>query len=143
MRRDVVWSIAIGSTGTRFLTWRSGTVLFPVLCVPGHGHRPAHASENIDPVVGGASWSGAPHVRPPSRHHVSFADEVTMLGDAEVPVCSPEAELPPLILPVVVEEISDAPEPESPPLILPKSEVGIRSPAIVKNIGLTVLTIYI
>ena len=42
-----------------------------------------------------------------------------MLGDADSPVCSPEAELPPLILPVVVEEISDAPEPESPPLILP------------------------
>ena len=42
-----------------------------------------------------------------------------MLGDADLPVCSPEAGLPPLILPVVVEEISDAPEPESPPLILP------------------------
>ena len=42
-----------------------------------------------------------------------------MLGDAEIQVCSPEAELPPLILPVVVEEINDAPEPESPPLILP------------------------
>ena len=42
-----------------------------------------------------------------------------MLGDANFPVCSPEAELPPLILPVVVEEINDAPEPESLPLILP------------------------
>ena len=42
-----------------------------------------------------------------------------MLGDAEILVWSPEAELPSLILPVVVEEISDAPEPESPPLILP------------------------
>ena len=28
-----------------------------------------------------------------------------MLGDADFPVCSPEAELPPLILAVVVEEI--------------------------------------
>ena len=58
-------------------------------------------------------------MRPPSHRHISFADRVTMLGDAELPVCSPEAELPPLILPVVVEEISDAPEPKSPPLILP------------------------
>ena len=33
---------------------------------------------------------GAPHVRPPSRRHVSFADEVTLLGDAETQVCSPE-----------------------------------------------------
>ena len=98
-----------------------------VLRVPGHGHRTAHSSENIDPVVGGASWSGAcgvfsrgiPHVRPPSRRHVSFADGLTMLGNTELPVCSPKAELLPLILPVVVEEISDAPEPESPPLILP------------------------
>ena len=98
-----------------------------VLRVPGHGHRPAHSSENIDPVVGGASWSGAcgvffewsPHVRPPSRRHVSFADGVTMLGAAELPVCSPKAEFLPLILPVVVEEISDAPESKSPPVILP------------------------
>ena len=52
---------------------------------------------------------GAPHVRPPSHRHVSFADEVTMLGDAEILVCSPEAELPPLILPVVVEDSSIAP----------------------------------
>ena len=52
---------------------------------------------------------GAPHVRPPSRRHVSFADKVTMLGDAELSVCSPEAELPPLILPVVVEDSSVAP----------------------------------
>ena len=34
---------------------------------------------------------------------------VTMLGDAEVPVCSPEAESLPLILPVVVEDSSIAP----------------------------------
>ena len=32
-------------------------------------------------------------------------------------MCSPES--PPLILPVVVEEVSDAPEPEVPSLILP------------------------
>ena len=63
--------------------------------------------------------AGAPHVRPLSCRHVSFADGVTVLGDPELPVCSPKAELLPLILPVVVEEISDAPEPESPPLIVP------------------------
>ena len=50
-------------------------------------------------------------MRSPSRRHVSFADGVTMLGDAELPVCSPKAELLPLILQVVVEEISDSPEP--------------------------------
>ena len=68
-------------------------------------------------VPAGCFPGGDPHVRPPSQRHVSFADEITMLGDAESPVCSPES--PPLIFPVVVEEISDAPEPESPPLILP------------------------
>ena len=61
---------------------------------------------------------GPPHVRPPSRRHVSFADEVTLLGDVETQVCSPEADLPPLILPVVVTDISVAPETVSPPLIL-------------------------
>ena len=29
-----------------------------VLRVPGHGHRPAHSSEDIEPVVGGSSGSG-------------------------------------------------------------------------------------
>ena len=62
---------------------------------------------------------GAPQVRPPSCRHVSFADEVTMLGDADSPVGLPEAELLPLILPVAVEGIRDALEPESPSLILP------------------------
>ena len=62
---------------------------------------------------------GAPHVRPPSRRNVSFTDEVTLLGDAETQVCSPEADLPPLILPVVVTDISVAPETVSLPLILP------------------------
>ena len=87
-----------------------------VLRVPSHGHRPAHASENIDPVVRGASWSGTCGRsvfwgEPPmcGRRHVSFADKVTILGEAEVPVCSPEAELPPLILPVVVEDSSVTP----------------------------------
>ena len=66
----------------------------------------AHSSENIDPVIGGAAGSGAcgvfsggsppppPPVRAPRHRPVSFADEVTMLGDAELPVCSPES--PPL-----------------------------------------------
>ena len=49
----------------------------------------------------------------PYRRRVSFADEVTMLGDAESSVCSPEPESPPLILPVVEEEISEAPVGES------------------------------
>ena len=62
---------------------------------------------------------GAPHVRPPSRRHVSFADEVTLLGDEETQVCSPEEDLPPLILPAVVTDISVAPETVSLPLILP------------------------
>ena len=48
-------------------------------------------------------------MRTPSRRHVSFADGVTVLGDAALPVCSPEAEWPQLILPVVVEDSSVAP----------------------------------
>ena len=62
---------------------------------------------------------GTPHVWPPSSRHVSFADEVTLLGDAETQVRSPEADLPPLILPVVATDISVAPDTVSPPLILP------------------------
>ena len=88
--------------------------------MPGHGHRPAHSSEDLDPVVGGSSGSGAcgvfsrgggggaPFVPPPRRCQVSFADEVTLLGEEELPECSPV--LTPLILPVVVEEVVDAPE---------------------------------
>ena len=48
-----------------------------------------------------------------------FVDEVTLLGDAVTQVCSPEADLPPLILPVVVTDINITPETVSPPLILP------------------------
>ena len=43
---------------------------------------------------------------------------VTLLGDAETQMGSPEANLPPLILPVVVTDINVAPETVSPPLIL-------------------------
>ena len=64
---------------------------------------------------------------------MSFADDVTMLGDAELQVCSPEAELPPLILPVVGGDISAAPEPDSPPLILPVV-VGENSVASVEEL---------
>ena len=31
----------------------------PVLCEPGHGHRPAHPSADIRSSIGGAIWSGA------------------------------------------------------------------------------------
>ena len=31
----------------------------PVLCEPGHGHRPAQPSEDLRSSVGGAAWSGA------------------------------------------------------------------------------------
>ena len=37
--------------------WRCSPSL--ILCVPGHGHRPAHSPEDLNSVVGGASWSGA------------------------------------------------------------------------------------
>ena len=82
------------------------------ISIPSSGAPPGQVPAECFP-------GGAPQVRPLSCRHVSFADEVTMLGDADSPVCLPEAELPPLILPVVVEGISNAPEPESLPLILP------------------------
>ena len=81
------------------------------ISIPSSGAPPGQVPAECFP-------GGAPHVRPPSRCHVSFADDVTMLGDAELQVCSPDAELPPLILAVGVEEISAAPEPGSPPLIM-------------------------
>ena len=64
---------------------------------------------------------GTPLVPPSLRRQVSFADEVTMLGEEDSPECSPV--FPPLILPVVVEEVVDAPESEAlPSLILPVVE---------------------
>ena len=54
---------------------------------------------------------------PPSlRRQVSFADEVTMLGEEDSPECSPV--FPPLILPVVVEEVVDVPESEARPSLI-------------------------
>ena len=88
--------------------------------MPGHGHRPAHSSEDLDPVVGGSSRSGACGGGAPRRRQVSFADKVTLLGEEELPECSPV--LPPLILPVVMEEVVDAAGPEAPSLILPVVE---------------------
>ena len=56
----------------------------------------------------------------PLRRQLSFTDEVTMLGEEESPECSPV--FPPLILPVVAEEVVDDPESEAPSLILPVVE---------------------
>ena len=54
---------------------------------------------------------------PPSlRRQVPFADEVTMLGEEDSPECSPV--FPPLILPVVVEEVVDVPESEARPSLI-------------------------
>ena len=54
------------------------------------------------------------------RRRVSFADEVTMLGKGDSPECSQL--VPPLILPVVVEEAILVSEPSGPSLILPVVE---------------------
>ena len=54
---------------------------------------------------------------PPSlRRRVSFADVVTMLGEEDSPECSPV--FPPLILPVVVEEVVDVAESEALPSLI-------------------------
>ena len=67
---------------------------------------------------------------------MSFADEVTLLGDAETQVYSPEADLPPLILPVVVTDINVAPETVSPPLILPVVvEESSVAPESIRSLG--------
>ena len=68
----------------------------------------------------GGGGGGAPFVPPPRRRQVSFVDEVTLLGEEELPECSPV--LPPLILPVVVEEVVDDAESEASSLILPVVE---------------------
>ena len=51
----------------------------------------------------------------------------------ETQVCSPEADLPPLILPVVVTDINIAPETVSPPLILP---VVVEESSVAPAVGL-------
>ena len=76
------------------------------ISIPASGAPPGQVPADCFP-------GGAPHIQQPYRRRVSFADEVTMLGDAESSVCSPEPESPPLILPVVEEEISEAPVGES------------------------------
>ena len=63
------------------------------ISIPSSGAPPGQVPAECFP-------GGAPLVRPASRRHVWPPDEVTMLGDAELPVCSPES--PPLILSVVV-----------------------------------------
>ena len=52
---------------------------------------------------------GAPHERRPSQRLVSFADDVTMLGDTSSSVCSPDPGSPTQILPAVEEEDVIAP----------------------------------
>ena len=47
---------------------------------------------------------GAPHTKRPSPRHVSFAEDVTMLGDVSPSVCSPEQGTPTQLVSVVAEE---------------------------------------
>ena len=94
----------------------------------GHGHRPAHSSEDFNPVVGGSSGQvpteyfpgETPPVTQPRRRRMSFADGVTVLGEEDSPECSQL--VPPLILPVVVEEDVLVSEAGVPSLILPVVE---------------------
>ena len=86
-------------------------------------------------------------MRPPSRRHVSFADEVTMLGDADFPVCSPEAELLPLIWPVeeLIELVpsslgsSLSPPPGYSPFSWPVNDGGIDVDELCAGIGVDCL----
>ena len=71
------------------------------ISIPSSGAPPGQVPAECFP--GG----GAPLVTPSLRRRVSFADEVTMLGDENSPECSPM--LSPLILPVVVVFNSGAP----------------------------------
>ena len=99
-----------------------------ILREPGYGHRPAHSPEDLHSAVGGASWSsacglfsgGAPHEKQPIQCRVSFADEVTMLGDATEPGS------PPLILLLVEEEVIEAPVGE--PIVLVSSALATSLP---------------
>ena len=74
------------------------------ISIPSSGAPPGQVPAECFP------WSVMPRV--------SFADEVTMLGEEDSPECSPV--FPPLILPVVVEEVVDVPA--LPSLILPVVE---------------------
>ena len=52
---------------------------------------------------------GAPHTKRPSPRHVSFAEDVTMLGDVSPSVCSPEQGTPTQLVSAVAEEDVIAP----------------------------------
>ena len=84
-----------------------------VLRGSGYGHRPAYSSENLDPVVQGPSGSGAAGVL-----------------DAEDTPGDPQS-VPPLILPVVVEETEVLiSETGGPPLTLPVvDDISYDTPA--------------
>ena len=73
---------------------------------------------------------------PPSlRCQVSVVDEVTMLGEEDSTECSPV--FPPLIVPVVVEEVVDVPESEArPSLILPVVEEFNRGAPVATQVDL-------
>ena len=98
------------------------------ISIPSSGAPPGQVSAECFP-------GGTPLVTPSLRRRVSFADEVTMLGDEDSPECSPV--LPPLIFPVVVEEVVDVPEPEAlPSLILPVVEEFNSSAPVVTRVDL-------
>ena len=89
----------------------------PILCETGHGHRQAHSPEDLHSSVGVPPGQvpaycfpgGAPQEKQPSPRRVSFADEVTMLGEPSPSVSSPDLGSPTQILPAVAEEDVMAP----------------------------------
>ena len=86
------------------------------ISIPSSGAPPGQVPAECFP-------GGTPLVPQPRRRHVSFADEVTMLGEEDSPECS-QVVLP-LILPVMVEEVVVILETEcgeEPSLILPVVE---------------------
>ena len=48
---------------------------------------------------------GAPHTKLPNPRHVSFAEEITMLGDMSPSVCSPEQGTPTQLVPAGTEDV--------------------------------------
>ena len=74
------------------------------ISIPSSGAPPGQVPAECFP-------GGTPLVPQPRRRQVSFTDEVTMLGEEESPEYSQV--VPPLILPVVVEEVVDVSESEA------------------------------
>ena len=124
MRPDVDWCTGTGCIGIHFRTRRYGGGVIPRLlsCVnramaitrlthlrisiPASGAPPGRVPADCFP-------GGAPRGNRPGSHRVSFADDVTVLGDVSTSVCSPLLQKPTPIVSYLIVSLPVIPEGET------------------------------